>query len=250
MALDDPAGSVSDVLDARRVLAAAVKAPRWMQPLAVVGGAAAMAALTGGGVTAAGFTTAVVIILATIYLPILMLVRRRRALGVRLRRRRRTKRRWLVTWLVFVVFVGTAYGLEWVLPLGTPMAYAVEFLAAAATSGTFMAVNTRDPVGNNAGRLVLAEDRPGQFDELIASRSRLKLCTCLAAIEEIELVLLAQCLQQGRDALIPDIAELVAAQYVCGLARRRTELDLVDTRRTHQVSPSPGCPARGDRLDS
>jgi hypothetical protein len=100
MALDDPAGSVSDVLDARQALAAAVKAPRWMQPLAVVGGAAAMAALTGGGLTGSGFAIAVVIILATIYVPIFVLVRQRRALGVRLRRRRRTKRRWLFTWLV------------------------------------------------------------------------------------------------------------------------------------------------------
>jgi hypothetical protein len=216
MALDDPAGSVADVLDTRRVLAAAVKAPRWMQPLAVVGGAAAMAALTGGGVTAAGLATAVVIILATIYLPILVLVRRRRALGVRLRRRRRTTRRWLYTWLVFFVFVGTAYGLEWVLPLGTPLAYAVELLAAAVILGTFMAVNTRDPVGNNAGSLVLAEEHPGEFDQLIASRSRLMLCTCLAAIEEIELGLLARCLQQHPHALIADITKLAAAQYVWG----------------------------------
>jgi hypothetical protein len=187
-----------------------------MQPLAVVGGAAAMAALTGGRVTGAGFATAVVIILATIYLPILVLVRRRRALGVRLRRRRRTKRRWLFTWLVFVVFIGTAYGLEWVLPLGTALAYAVEFLAAAVILGTFMAVNTRDAIGNNADRLVLAEDHPGEFDQLIASRSRLMLCTCLAAIEEIELGLLAHCLQQHPDALIADITKLAAAQYVWG----------------------------------
>lgn len=201
-------------MDARRVLAAAVKAPRWMQPLAVVGGAAAMAAVTGGGAT--GLATAVVILLATIYVPILVLVRRRRALGVRLRRRRRTTRRWLFTWLMFVAFVGTAYGLEWVLPLGTPLAYAVEFLAAAVILGTFIAVNTRDPIGNNAARLVLAEDRPGEFDQLIASRSRLKLCACLAAIDEIELSLLAHCLQQGRDALVADITKLAAAQYVCG----------------------------------
>jgi hypothetical protein len=59
-----------------------------------------------------------------------------------------------------------------------------------------MAVNTRDPVGNNAARLVLAEDRPGRFDGLIASRSRLQMCTDLAAIEEIDLGLLAHCLQQ------------------------------------------------------
>jgi hypothetical protein len=187
-----------------------------MQPLAVVGGAAAMAALTGGGLTGSGFATAVVIILATIYLPIFVLVRQRRALGVRLRRRRRTRQRWVFTWLVFVVFVGTAYGLEWVLPLGTPLAYAVEFLAAAVILGIAMAVNTRDPAGNNAARLVLAEDHPGQFDQLIASRSRLQLCTCLAAVEEIELGLLAHCLQQHPDALIADITGLTAAQYVWG----------------------------------
>ncbi|MFZ0906117.1 MAG: hypothetical protein WAN71_20060 [Mycobacterium sp.] len=216
MALDDPVGSVADVLDTRRVLAAVVKAPRWIQPLAVVGGAAAMAALTGGGLTGSGFAIAVVIILATIYLPILVLVRQRRALGVRLRRRQRTKRRWLFTWLVFVVFVGTAYGLEWVLPLGTPLAYAVEFLAAAVILGIAMAVNTPDPVGNDAGRLVLAEDHPGEFDQLIATRSRLMLCTCLDAIEEIELGLLAHCLQQHPDALIADITKLAAAQYVWG----------------------------------
>jgi hypothetical protein len=216
MVSDEPAGSVSDVLDAWRALAAAVKAPGWMQPLAVVGGAAAMAALTGGGLTASGFATAVVIILATIYVPIFVLVRQRRALGVRLRRRRRTKQRWLFTWLVFFVFVGTAYGLMWVLPLGTPLAYVVEFLAAAVILGIAMAVNTRDPVGNNAARLVLAEDHPGQFDQLIAPRSRLKLCTSLAAIEEIELGLLAHCLQQHPDALIADITGLAAAQYVWG----------------------------------
>jgi hypothetical protein len=216
MVSDDPVGSVSDVLDAWRAVAVVVKAPWWIQPLAVVGGAAAMAALTGGRLTGAGFATAVVIILATIYLPILVLVRQRRVLGVRPRRRRRTKRQWLFTWLVFFVFVGTAYGLMWVLPLGTPLAYAVEFLAAAVILGIAMAVNTRDPVGNHAARLVLAEDQPGQFDQLIASRSRLKLCTSLAAIEEIELGLLAHCLGQHPDALISDIAELVAAQYVWG----------------------------------
>jgi hypothetical protein len=194
---DDPQGSVSDVLDARRALAAAVKAPWWMQPLAVVGGAAAMAALTGGGLTGTGFATAVLIMLWTIYLPILVVVRQRRVLGVRLRRRRRTRRRWLLAWLVFLVFVGTAYGLMWVLPLGNPLAYMVEFVAAAVILGSYMVISTRDPVGNDAGRLVLPEDHPGQFDPLIASRSRLKLCTSLAAIEEIELGLLARCLSAG-----------------------------------------------------
>jgi drug/metabolite transporter (DMT)-like permease len=182
---DEPAGSLSDVLDARRTLAAALKVPRWIGPLAVLGGAAAMAALTGGKLTGAGFATAVLIILATIYVPILVLVWRRRALGVRLRRRRPTKQRWLFTGLMFVVFVGTAYGLMRVLPLGTPLACSVEFVAAAIILGISMAVNARDPVGNNAGRLVRAEDYPGEFDELIASRLPLKLCTSLAAIEEI-----------------------------------------------------------------
>ncbi len=216
MISDDPQGSVSDVLDAWGALAAAVKAPWWMQPLAVVGGAAAMAALTGGGLTGTAFVSAVVIMLVTIYLPILVLVRQRRTLGVRLRRRRRTRRRWLVAWLVFFMFVGTAYGLMWVLPLGTPLAYAFEFLACAVILGSYMAVNTRDPVGNDAGRLVLPEDRPGEFDQVIASRSRLQLCTCLAAIDEIELGLLAHCLHQPPDALLTEIAGLVAAQYVCG----------------------------------
>jgi hypothetical protein len=216
MAVDEPAGSLTDVLDARRVLAATIKAPRWIQPLAVVGGAAAMAALTGGRLTGSGFATAVVIILATIYLPIFVLGRQRRALGVRPLRRRRTRRQWLFTGLVFVVFVGTAYALEWVLPLGTPLAYAVEFLAAAVILGIAMAVNSRDPDGNDAAGLVLAEDHPGEFDQLIASRSRLMLCSCLAAIEEIELGLLADCLQQQPDALIADITKLAAAQYIWG----------------------------------
>ncbi|HEY9302955.1 MAG TPA: hypothetical protein VIO95_01530 [Mycobacterium sp.] len=216
MVSDDSAGSVSDVLDARRTLAAVVKAPWWMQPVAVVGGAAAMAAFTAGGLTGTGFATAVVIMLATIYAPIFVVVRRRLAMGVRLRRHRRTTRRWLLAWLVFFVFVGTAYGLMWVLPLGTPLAYTVEFLAAAVILGSYMAISTRDPVGNDAGRLVLAEDYPGQFDQLIASRLRLKLCVSVAAIEEIELGLLAHCLGQPRDALIPDIAELARAQYLWG----------------------------------
>jgi hypothetical protein len=216
MVSDDPVGSVSDVLDAWRALAAAVKAPWWMQPLAVVGGAAAMAALTGGGLSGTAFFTAVVIMLATVYLPILVVVRQRRVLGVRLRRGRRTRQRWLLAWLVFFVFVGTAYGLMWVLPLGTPLAYAVEFVAAAVILGSYMAISTRDPVGSDAGRLVLPEDYPGEFDPLIASESRLKLCTGLAAIEEIELGLLAHCLGQQRDAFIADIAELARAQYVWG----------------------------------
>jgi hypothetical protein len=215
MALGEPAGSVSDVLDARRALAAALKAPRWIQPLTVVGGAAAMAALTGSGLTVAGLAAALVIMLATIYLPIFVVVRGRRALGVRLRRHRRTRRRLLFAWLVFVVFIGSAYGLMWVLPLGTPLAYAVEFLAAAVILGAYMAAATRDPVGNNPARLVTAEDRPGQFDELIAPRLRLTLCTDLGSIEEIEQGLLAHCLQQHPDALTPHIAELAAAQYVC-----------------------------------
>jgi hypothetical protein len=216
MTSDDPQGSVADVLDARRALAAAVKAPRWMQPLAVVGGAAAMAVFTGGGLTGAGFVTALVIMLATIYLPILVVVRQRRAMGVRLRRRRRTRRRWLLAWLVFFVFVGTAYGLMWVVPLGTPLAYAVEFLAGAVILGSYMAVATRDPVGNDVARLVLAEDYPGQFDPMIASRSRLKLCVSLAAIEEIELGLLARCLGQHLNDLVSDVAELARAQYLWG----------------------------------
>lgn len=175
-----------------------------------------MAALTGGRLTLSGFATAVVIILATIYLPIFVLGRQRRALGVRPLRRQRTTRQWLFTGLVFVVFVGTAYGLEWVLPLGTPLAYTVEFLAAAVILGIAMAANSRDPVGNDAAGLVLAEDRPGEFDQRIASRSRLMLCSCLDAIEEIELGLLAHCLQQQPDALIDDITKLTAAQYVWG----------------------------------
>jgi hypothetical protein len=213
---DELPGSVSDVLDAWRTLAAAVKAPWWMQPVAVVGGAAGMAAFTAGGLTGTGFATAVVIMLATIYLPIFVVVRQRLAMGVRLRRRRRTRQRWLFAWLVFFVFIGTAYGLMWVLPLGTPLAYAVEFAAGAVILGSYMAISTRDPVGDDASRLVLPEDRPGQFDQLIASRLRLKLCVTLAAIEEIELGLLAKCLGQQRDALIPDIAELARAQYVWG----------------------------------
>jgi hypothetical protein len=213
---DELPGSVSDVLDAWRTLAAAVKAPWWMQPVAVVGGAAGMAAFTAGGLTGTGFATAVVIMLATIYLPIFVVVRQRLAMGVRLRRRRRTRQRWLFAWLVFFVFIGTAYGLMWVLPLGTPLAYAVEFAAGAVILGSYMAISTRDPVGDDASRLVLPEDRPGQFDQLIASRLRLKLCVTLAAIEEIELGLLAKCLGQQRDALVPDVAELARAQYVWG----------------------------------
>ena len=102
---DDPPGSLSDVLEARRALAAALKAPLWSQSLTLVGGAAAIAAVTGGGLTAAGLAAAVVIMLATVYLPIVVVVRGRRALGVQLRRHRRTRRRLLFAWLVFVVLV-------------------------------------------------------------------------------------------------------------------------------------------------
>jgi hypothetical protein len=215
MVSDEPAGSLSDVLDARRSLAVALKAPRWVAPLTVVGGAAAMSAATGSGLAPLGIAIALVTMLVTIYLPIFVVVRGRRALGVRLRRRRRTRRRLLFAWLVFVVLIGTAYGLMWVLPLRTPVAYAVEFLAAAIILAAYMAVATRDPVGNNAARLVLVEDRPGQFDELFASRLRLMLCADLGAIEEIEPGLLAHCLQQYPEALTPHLAELAAAQYVC-----------------------------------
>jgi hypothetical protein len=215
MALDEPAGTVSDVLDARRAVAAAVKEPWWVRPLFVVGGAAAMAVAIGGGVSSWGLIIAVVIMLATIYLPIVVVSRGRRALGVRLRRRRRTRRQLLLSWLVLVVFVAATSGLAWVLPAGTPLAYAGEFVAAAIILTAYLAVATRDPVGNNAARMVLAEDRPGQFDPLIASRSRLRLCTCLAVIEEIELGLLARCLQRHPHDLTPDLAELTAAHYVC-----------------------------------
>lgn len=174
-----------------------------------------MAALTGGGLTWSGLVLAVAIIAVTIYVPAFAVRRWRQKLGVRLSRRRLPMRRRIFRLVVFVVFVGVACGLEWVLPLGTPLAYAVEFLAAAVILGTYLAVNTRDPVGNDAARLVTAQDLPGQFDELIGSRSRLRLCASLAAIEEIELGLLAHCLQQHPDALTPHIAELTAAQYVC-----------------------------------
>jgi hypothetical protein len=214
MALEEPAGSVSDALDARDALAAAVKAPWWVRPLAVVGAAAAMAAAIGSGVTGAGIATAVVIMLATIYVPALVLFRQRTTLGVRLRRRRRTRRQWLFTWLMFVVFVATADGLMFVLPLRTPLAYVVEFVATALIYGTYLAISTRDPVKNNAARLILPEDRPGEFDYLFGSRSRLKLGTCLAVIAEIELGLLAHCLRQHAFALTPDLTELTAAQYV------------------------------------
>jgi hypothetical protein len=63
--------------------------------------------------------------------------------------------------------------------------------------------------------LILPEDRPGEFDYLFGSRSRLKLCTCLCAIEEIELGLLVHCLHQHPHALTPDLTELTTAQYVC-----------------------------------
>lgn len=215
MVVHDAPGSVSNVLDARRALAAALKAPRWIQPVTVTGGAAAIAAVTGGGLTLLGLAAAVVITLMTIYAPILVLLRQRRALGVRLRRHRRTRRRLLFAWLVFVVFFGTTYGLMWVLPLRTPLAYAVEFLVAAVIFGGYMSVATRDPAANNAALLVLPEDRPGQFDPLIAPRTRLVLCTDLAAIEEIDLGLLAHVLRQHADGLMPHIAELAAAQCVC-----------------------------------
>ena len=130
MVSGDPPGSVSDVLGARRALAAALKAPRWVQPVTVAGGAAAIAAVTGSGLTLLGLAAAVVIMLMTIYAPILVVVRGRRTLGVRLRRHRRTRRRLIFAWLVFVVFFATTYGLMWVLPLRTPLAYAVEFLVA------------------------------------------------------------------------------------------------------------------------
>jgi hypothetical protein len=215
MAVEEPAGSLSDVLDARNTLAAAVKAPWWVRPLAVVGAGAAIAAAIGSGLTAVGLAIAVLIMLTTIYVPAFVLVRQRRTLGVRLRRRRRTRRQWRFTWLMFVVFVATANGLMFVLPLGTPLAYVVEFVAAALIYGTYLAINTRDPVKNNAARLILPEDRPGEFDYLFGSRSRLKLGTCLGAIAEIELGLLAHCLQQHPYALTPDLTELTAAQYVC-----------------------------------
>ena len=123
MTLDEPAGSLSDALGARQALADAVKAPWWVRPLAVAGAAAAISAAIGSGVTAAGITTAVVIMLATIYVPAFVLVRQRLAMGVRLRRRRRTRRQWLFSVLMFVVFVVTADGLMLVLPLGVRPRY-------------------------------------------------------------------------------------------------------------------------------
>ena len=42
----------------------------------------------------------------------------------------------------------------------------------------------------------------------------MRLCTCLAVIEEIELGLLAHCLRGHPYDLTPDLAELTAAQYV------------------------------------
>jgi hypothetical protein len=214
MAFDQPVGSVSDVLDARRAVAAAVKEPWWVRPLFVVGGAAAMAVAIGGGVSPSGLIIAAVIMLATIYLPIVVVIRRRLARGVRLHRRRRTRRQLLLSWLTLVVFVAATSGVALVVPLGTPLAYASEFVVAAVTLAAYLAVATRDPVGNNPARMVLAEDRPGQFDPLIASQSRLRLCTCLAVIAEIELGLLAYCLQRHPYDLTPDLTELTAAHYV------------------------------------
>jgi hypothetical protein len=66
MALGDPPGSVSDVLEARRALAAVIKAPRWVLVLAVAGAAAATAALAGGGLMWSGLVIAAMIALATI----------------------------------------------------------------------------------------------------------------------------------------------------------------------------------------
>jgi hypothetical protein len=214
MALEEPAGTVSDALDARRALAAMVKGPWWVRPLAVVGAAAAISAAIGSGVTAAGIAIAVVIMLATIYVPAFVLAQQRTRMGVRLRRRRRTRGQWLFAWLMFVVFIVTADGLMLVLPLRTPLAYVVEFVATALVFGTYIAVSTRDPAQNNAARMILPEDRPGEFDYLLGSRSRLKLATSLAVIKEIELGLLAHCLQQHPYALTPDLTELTTAQYV------------------------------------
>jgi hypothetical protein len=61
MALEDAPGSLSDVLEARRALAAVIKALRWVLVLAVLGAAAATAALAGGGSMWSGLVVAAMI---------------------------------------------------------------------------------------------------------------------------------------------------------------------------------------------
>jgi DNA-binding MarR family transcriptional regulator len=191
-----------------------VKVPAWVLVFYAVAGAAAMAVLTGGGRNSWGRIVAVfIVVLLAVVLAVVLRVRWRRS-RVRRRRRRLTRRLLMLMVLVYVVFTAVAYGLEWVLPLGTPLAYAVQFLAGAVILGAFIAVANRDPAAKDAARLLRAEDRPGEFDQLIASRSRLMVCAGLAPIKEIEVGELANCLQQDPGALTTEITELAAAQYV------------------------------------
>jgi DNA-binding MarR family transcriptional regulator len=77
---------------------------------------------------------------------------------------------------------------------------------------------------------------PGDIDELISSCQRLKVCTALAAIEQIDVGLLAKTLQLSTAALGEQITQLVAACHVCTRPdaedQRHQWISLTDTGRT------------------
>jgi hypothetical protein len=219
VALDDSTGSLADVRDARRALHRAVGAPWWMSTLVVVGLAGAVASIFGGALTfPSGVALAGALVAAFILVPGVLVKRRRRTLRVRFVSQTERVLPYRIAWYVtLTVTVMVAMVLKYVLPPATVLAYAVQFLTAAVLIGLCVwGIPRTKRYTYGARRAVLkGQGPPGDIDELISPCRRLKVCTALAAIEQIDVGLLAKTLQLSTAALGEQISPLVAARHVC-----------------------------------
>jgi len=185
----------------------------------MVGLAGAVASIFGGALALpAGLALAGVPVAALILVPGVLVKRRRRTLRVRFVSQLERVLPYRIAWYVtLTITVMVALVLKYVLPPATLLAYAVQFLTAAVLIGWCVwGIPRTKRYTYGARRAVLkGQGRPGDIDELIRPRQRLKVCTALGAIEQIDLGLLAKTVQLRTAALGEQITPLVAARYVC-----------------------------------
>jgi hypothetical protein len=229
LADDEASGALRDVRDARRSLHEAVAAPWWVSTLVVVGVAGAVASIYGGALTFAAALAAVAFVGAFVVLPAPFVRRwRRRELGVRfVSQAERVVRYRIARAVTFTLIVMVATVLKFALPPATVLTYAAQFAVAGALFSLYVWGMPRTHYyAYGLSRAVLkGHGPPGDIDELIRLRLRLKVCSVLAAIEEIDFGLLAEILRVNPAVLGEQMVALTNAQYA--QARPNTE----DSRR-------------------
>jgi hypothetical protein len=227
------------VRGARRALHRAVGAPWWMSTLVVAGLAGAVASIFGGALTfPAGLALAGVLVAAFVLVPGVLVKRRRRTLRVRFVSQTERVLLYRIAWyMTLTVTVMVATALKYVLPPATVLAYGVQFLTVGVLIGLCVwGIPRTKRYAYGARRALLkGQGRPGDIDELISPRQRLKVCTALAAIEQIDVDLLAKTLRLSSAALGEQITPLIAARHVCTRPdaedRRHPWISLTDTGR-------------------